>query len=199
MCSCNVTLNACLSLQSTSRGKLAVRNPTRPQAMQPSEADETRDRVLGMLQSITSPLPATAGPGAETFEAPHPSSSPPSSSAAPLLLEVDTPNSGQQAASDLAASSGTCCGSGSAEVGGSRLLSPSKHEDGSSAEAAQGTVEARAARLAMLQYKQGRLSKNGLLRKVAQARAAGIAEGSSDASPETGAPAVSAVEDGLID
>lgn len=167
-----------------------MKNPTRPHLMQRSEANEARNKVLGMLQSISSPLPATAGPGAETLDALHLSSSPSSSSAAALLLELDTSGSGEPSASDVAVSSSSYSSSDEEMEG----RGPSQCEDASTAEAAKGTVETRASRLAMLRYKQGRLSKHGLLTKVALARA--DAEGSSDATPDSGAPAV---EDGLID
>ncbi|BDA44072.1 probable RAP domain-containing protein, chloroplastic at C-terminar half [Coccomyxa sp. Obi] len=183
-----------LALQSTSRGRLAVKVPAQPHLMQRSEADEARNKVLGMLQSISSPLPATAGAEAETLEARHRSSSS-SSLAASDLINVDASGSGEPSASDVALSSSSDSVNVE-EVGGK---SPSQCEDVSTAEAAKGTVEARASRLAMLQYKQGRLSKHGLLTKMAQARAAGIAEESSDAASRSGAPALGAVKDGLVE
>ncbi|CAL8470056.1 g9598 [Coccomyxa elongata] len=186
-----------LALQSTTGGKLAVKKPAQPDLMQRSEADEARNKVLSMLQSISSPLPATAWGAGGTLQARRRSSSR-ASSAAANLLETEPSCSGQPSASDVADSSSYHSDSDE-KLGGSRLIKPSLCENVRTAEAAKGTVETRASRLAMLQYKQGRLSKHGLLAKVAQARAAGIAEGSSDAAASSDGPVLAAVEDGLVE
>ena len=167
-----------------------MKKPAQPHLMQRSEASEARNKVLGMLQTISSPLPATT----ETLEVRLCLSSP-SSSAASVSTEMDPSGSGEPIATDVAGCSSSDSFSDE-EVEG---RNPSQSQGASSAEAATGTVETRAARLAMLQYKQGRLSKHGLLTKVAQARAAGIAEGKSSPTQDTGAPALAAVEDGLVD
>lgn len=169
-----------------------MKEPAQLHLMQRSEADEARTKVLSMLQSISSSLPATAGSAGETLEARRRSSSSATSTVS-NLLETEPSCSEQPSASDVAVSS-SCHSDSDEKLGGSRLINSSPCEDVSTAEAAKGTVDTRASRLAMLQYKQGRLSKHGLLAKMAQARAAGSAEGSSDAAQSSDAPVLAAVE-----
>lgn len=140
--------------------------PVAPQRMDDAGAFSLRRKVEGMLQDVSAPFPAA------NWTAPIPSAqeqpSSPAFSAASVLTPSGSSGSRYSVPADM-----TACTTASEEQERPCGEASSSQEAARDADRQREALGSKGTRLAVLQYKQGRLSRHGLLTKVARRAANG--------------------------
>lgn len=158
-------------MQAHPRGKDLVQAPTKAHRMDDVQAVCVQRRVQEMLQPENNHAHLSAHSRATTatidaaYMKPQPSAP---SAAASVSTAVDLLASRGSVAAEMTACSSSSDMSEEQEVLSDCGTSP--QEDDKAADRQRDALDSKGARLAVLQYKKGRLSRHGLLSKVASSR-----------------------------
>jgi len=174
-----------------------VEAPVEPFTMDGVALEAAHSKIAAMLELKTSPSPGVAAlfradptspASVEVLQLPSTGTS----SAATTLPAVDA------ASTDDAPSAEVQPNSGSDIEEGGHVKVASVLESGAGAEGgSRAVLESRGSRAALLKYKQGRLSKQGLLLKVATAKAAAASHADSDGTDGSVSPSATEHNDSV--
>lgn len=180
------------ALQSNSKGIMLVEAPVEPFNMDGVALVTAHTKIAAMLELETSPSARLAAPFRAALASPAsvevlqlPSMG--ASSATTTLPAVDAGSTDDAPSAEEQFSSGS-----DIDEGGHAKVA-SVLESGAGERGSRAALESRGGRTALLKYKQGRLSKQGLLMKIATAKAAAASHADSDGTDGSVSP--SATED----